>query len=72
MFQQDKTISKHYKDTQAQEMLAKYSTFHFEILIKYRVHQMFQMIIHKLIEMEIINLLKSNYRVNIIKYDLTL
>jgi len=50
MFQQDKTISKHYKDTQAQEMLAKYSTFHFEILIKYSVHEMFQMIIYKLIE----------------------
>jgi len=50
MFQQDKTISKHYKDTQAQEMLAKYSTFHFEILIKYKVHEMFQMIIYKLIE----------------------
>ena len=50
MFQQDKTISKHYKDTQAQEMLVKYSTYHFEILIKYRVYEMFQMIIHKLIE----------------------
>jgi hypothetical protein len=50
MFQQDNTISKHYKDTQAQEMLVKYSTYHFEILIKYRVHEMFQMVIHKLIE----------------------
>ena len=49
MFQTDNTISKHYKDTQAPMMLAKYTKFHSDILIKYRVSEMFEMLRDKVI-----------------------
>ena len=48
MFQGDNTISKHYKDTQAPLMLEKYTRFHSSILKKYRVSEIFTMLIDKL------------------------
>lgn len=48
MYQGDNTISKHYKDTQAPLMLEKYTRFHSDILKKYRVSEMFTILIDKL------------------------
>ena len=48
MFQSDNTISKHYKDTQAPQMLEKYTGYHSDILEKYRVSEMFEMLKDKL------------------------
>jgi len=48
MFQGDNTISKHYKDTQAPLMLEKYTKFHSDVLEKYRVSEIFTMLINKL------------------------
>ena len=48
MFQSDNTISKHYKDTQAPQMLEKYTGYHSDILKKYRVSEMFEMLKDKL------------------------
>ena len=49
MYQNDHTISKHYKDTQAPQMLEKYTKYHSEILEKYRVMEMFELLKDKLI-----------------------
>ena len=48
MFQNDRTISAHYKDTQAPQMLEKYTKYHSDILEKYRVNDMFKMLKKKL------------------------
>ena len=48
MFQSDNTISVHYKDTQAPQMLEKYTGYHSDILEKYRVSEMFEMLKDKL------------------------
>ena len=48
MYQNDDTISVHYKDTQAPEMLEKYTKYHSDILEKYRVSEMLEMLKDKL------------------------
>ena len=48
MYQNDNTISVHYKDTQAPQMLEKYTKYHSDILEKYRVNDMFKMLKDKL------------------------
>lgn len=49
MYQNDHTISAHYKDTQAPQMLEKYTKYHSDILEKYRVTEMFKLLKDKLI-----------------------
>ena len=49
MYQNDHTISAHYKDTQAPQMLEKYTKYHSDILVKYRVMEMFELLKDKLI-----------------------
>jgi hypothetical protein len=49
MYQNDLTITSHYKDTQAPQMLEKYTKYHSDILEKYRVNDMFKMLKDKLL-----------------------
>lgn len=50
LFQHDKTISKHYKNTQTPELLSIYSDYHLKIMVKYEVQHAFNNTVRKLID----------------------